>query len=164
MKMQKIMKIKILSILIAIVATLACTSCSSESTSNNENNSGSMQQLYEGTARVNKSNEFYEKLLDSFLRNHFSKRWSNRSYIPNSITVVKYHSTDTHTDEIIGTFSFKEIMAIKTYPDKEFKATVHDDGDGKYHISFSRKRELLLGAIKGGWETIPSKPFEYTDQ
>lgn len=156
------MKSKVLSLLMAIVAALAFTSCSSESNSNNENNSGSMQQLYEGTARVNKSNEFYEKLLDSFLRNHFSKRWSHRSYTPNSITVVKYHSTDTHTDEIIGTFSFKGRMGIKEYKNREFKAIVRDDGDGKYHISFSRREELLMGAKKGGWETIPSKPFEYT--
>ena len=108
--------------------------------------------------RVAKSKPFYENLLNDFCKKHFHKRWHRENYKPNSIRVNNYSSFDTNTDEISGTFSF-EGKTGKDYNNREFRALVLDDGDGNYHITLFRKKELFLGLKQGDEVAIRNKPF-----
>ena len=111
--------------------------------------------------RVKKNKKFYEGLLDDFLKKHFHRKWHGESYRPQSLRVENFHAYDTNTDEITGTFTFTGKLGLHTYDGREFRALVHDDGDGKYHVSFFRKVEYFFGRKQGSDMAIPNKAFIY---
>lgn len=109
------------------------------------------------TARPMKSDEFYQDLLEEFCKKYYSKKFPKRSYVEGSLHVDNVAPSDGNTFVVMGTHTFKGRLGVITYKNKEFKATVREDGDDLYHIRFDRRQEL----IGHEWVTTGDLPFNY---
>ena len=104
-----------------------------------------------------KSDEFYQDLLEEFCKKYYSKKFPKRSYVEGSLHVDNVAPSDGNTFVVMGTHTFKGRLGVITYKNKEFKATVREDGDDLYHIRFDRRQEL----IGHEWVTTGDLPFNY---
>ena len=107
-----------------------------------------------------KSKKFYEGLLEDFCKKYYHKKFPGRTYIYGSLRVESDTKTDEKTVEVKGIHSFKGRLGIKSYNDKEFRATVRSDGDNNFHIKFDRR---LVKPISGGgeWVSTGDLPINY---
>lgn len=107
-----------------------------------------------------KSKKFYEGLLEDFCKKYYHKKFPGRTYIYGSIRVETTRQTDANTVEVKGLHSFKGRLGIKTYNNKEFRATVRSENNSNFHIKFDRR---LVKPISGGgeWVSTGDLPFTY---
>ena len=109
--------------------------------------------------------EFYEGLLEAFLVEYFDESFEGTAYMPGTLRVDNV-DPDGAIANVRGFFQFKyggfKAGPFKKEPKKEtdpkeFWATIHDKGDGFYHVSFKR-----YGAKdKDKLYEIRDKPFRY---
>ena len=106
--------------------------------------------------------EFYEALLNAFCQQNYNDNLPG-TFIQGSIKVTGTSEKDTHTDEVIGTHSFKAngYCLGRKFDDKKFVATVTRDGDGLFHINFSRRIVNCVTGKEGDWRYTGDLPFEF---
>ena len=89
----------------------------------------------------------------------FDRKFRGTHYVAGSIHVNANDISefDSNTVMVKGTHSFKSPIIPRN--NKEFKATIRDDGNYKYHIDFQR-----YGVTLGGIKTTGMLPFYYNPE
>lgn len=101
-----------------------------------------------------KTKKFYRELLDRFCKKFFDRKFSGMHYVPGSTEVIKVSSFDTNTVIVKGTLSFKSPIILRN--NKEFEATIREDGNNNYHIELKR-----YGVRLGGVKSTGMLPFYF---
>lgn len=129
-------------------------------TEEKESNDSSEVEIPSLQQNIVKPHKFYEGLLEDFCKKYYHKKFPGRTYIYGSIRVETTRQTDANTVEVKGLHSFKGRLGIKTYNNKEFRATVRSENNSNFHIKFDRR---LVKPISGGgeWVSTGDLPFTY---
>lgn len=114
-------------------------------------------QVLEVPAKSFKTKSFYCGLLDEFCKKFFDRKYVGMHYVPGSLSVENVSEFDSHTIVVKGTHSFKSPIILRN--NKEFKATIREDGNNKYHVDFQR-----YGVRLGGIKSTGSLPFYYNPE
>ena len=107
-----------------------------------------------------KSAKFYCGLLDEFCKKFFDRKFAGTHYVAGSIHVNANDISEFDANTVIvkGIHSFKSPIIPRN--NKEFKATIRDDGNNKYHIDFQRYGVRFWGGTK----TTGMLPFYYNPE
>lgn len=115
------------------------------------------QQVVEEPVGSLKTKKFYCGLLDGFCKKFFDRKFAGTHYIPGSINVDNVSEFDSNTVIVKGTHSFKSPIILRN--NKEFKATIREDGYNRFHINFQR-----YGVRLGDLKSTDMLPFYYNPE
>lgn len=115
------------------------------------------KQIVESPTKLIKSKKFYRGLLDGFCKKFFDRKFAGMHYVPGSINVDNVSEFDSNTVIVKGTHSFKSPIILRN--NKEFKATIRNDGYNRFHIDFQR-----YGVRLGGIKSTGMLPFYYNPE
>ena len=143
-------------------ALVACTGNNARGNGGDDSEEEAEVESFVDMMSPDELNRFYEELLDAFCVKYYDDNLPGK-YIQGSIRVTGSSKKDTHTDEVIGTHSFEGngYFLGKDFTEKGFVATVTRDGDGLYHVNFSRRLVKWPTQKEGDWRYTGDLPFEY---
>ena len=125
-----------------------------------EDQDSAIGKMPEETSKPIKTAKFYSGLLDEFCKKYFDRKFAGTHYVAGSIHVNANDISEFDANTVIvkGTHSFKSPIIPRN--NKEFKATIRDDGNNKYHIDFQRYGVRFWGGTK----TTGMLPFYYNPE
>lgn len=107
--------------------------------------------LYFDEDNPERTESFYERLLENFCCRFYEESFPGRVYVEGTLKVDNVSKKDSHTVKVQGIHTFKGrkllfglVDARIPYKDKKFEAFVRSDGNNKYHVNFSRSQQLLI--------------------
>ncbi len=156
---------KQMAVLLCILLMAACGGKTTRAEDDADNDSSDLttEDLIDADAPTKHSDKFYERLLETFLREYYDVKMPGK-YTENSVRVNNVSDKDTHTVDISGTFGFKGRgigPARISHSDRNFEATVTDDGHDRFHVEFKHKD--YFGSIDGRWITTGIILIEYRE-
>ena len=133
------MSIKNLVLISSVIACLAsCDSFSSKKAYDDYSRFASEER--ETTVEQKKperSNAFYERLLEQFCRRYYSDSFEGRSYMNNSIN-IKDRWVNVEGTSVGGTHSYKGRFG-KTYNNAKFVASIVEEEEGYFKVNFFKE-------------------------
>lgn len=134
------MKIKLLLIPLLTVVLISCDNFNSKKAYDDYSRLASGEQSINIESvelqKPERSNAFYERMLEEFCQRYYNDCFDGRSYIRNSLVVLERKGEET--THIYGKHSYEGRYG-RRYSNAEFMATIEEEDNGYFKVTFTKE-------------------------